>query len=491
MVDSKIYEDIAKRTNGDIYIGVVGPVRTGKSTFIRKFMEMLVLPNIEEGAAKDRIVDELPQSGDGKIIMTTQPKFVPNQSAKVLLNNVETNVRLIDCVGYPYEGVNGFIEDGKERKIITPWSEEEMVFSKAAKVGTDKVMADHSTIGIVITHDGSIENIKRGLFVDAEEQIINEMKQLEKPFVIIVNTVDKNNKKSIVLKEELEEKYNMPVLLENIEKIEKESLEKILYEVLKEFPMQYVDVDIPRYLQALTKDNDIIKHIIQEFYQKIKDIHKMSEIEKIQSMFENDEYIDRIDIKEINYDIGRLLISLIPKNKLFYDVIPSQSGQIIEDEFRLVSYIKDLSKANKEYEKIKNALLDADEYGYGVMIPKEEDMEYDDPEIVKKGNKNIVKMKAGACSYHILKIDVETQVSPFIGANIKNEEMVENWLESFEEDYEKLWDSNMFGKTLKTLAKEGIENKLMSLSDDVKGKMKKTICKIVNDGKGGVICLLL
>lgn len=492
MVDSKIYEDIAKRTNGDIYIGVVGPVRTGKSSFIRQFMNTMVLPSIDEGSRKERIIDELPQSGDGKVIMTTQPKFVPDGGVKIKLNNtVETNIRLIDCVGYPYDGVSGFIEEGKERNIQTPWSNVDMPFSEAAILGTDKVMKDHSTIGIVVTQDGSIQGIDRKLFINEEEEIINKMKSLEKPFIILLNSIDKYNKKAISLRNELEEKYKMPVVLENVQKMDVESFERILNEILKEFPLKYIDIDIPRYLEALPKDNKIIIHILDKIRNEAANLKKMSDYDLFESIFNEDEYIDSTKVSNLDYGSGKMQIELVPNPKLFYDVISDQSGQNIEDEFKLISYIKELAHAKKEYEKIKNAIEDADEYGYGIVIPKENDMIYDEPDVYKKGNKCSVKMKAEACSYHIMKIDVETEVSPIFGGKGQNEEMVQSWLDGFENNYDELWQSNMFGKTLKTLAQEGIETKLTTLSDDVKFKMRKTINKIVNDGKGGVICLLL
>lgn len=490
MVDLSIYKDIAKRTNGDIYIGVVGPVRSGKSTFISKFMNVMVLPNIEEGSRKQRIIDEMPQSGDGKTIMTTQPKFVPDSACTIKLeDNLDVNIRLVDCVGYPYKGAQGFEENNVERKIMTPWMEEEMNFSDAAKLGTEKVMQDHSTIGVVVTNDGSIINEDRTHFQKEEEQIINKMKALNKPFVILLNT-KKINENSIMLKNELEEKYNMPVLLKNIWQMTSDDFKELINSMLLQFPMQYLDIKMPSYLQALNKDNDIIKHIVNKIKERLNDFIIMNDYKKLNEIFKDDEYLnEKMDV-DIDFGKGKIIANINPKGELFYKVISSQSGQDIENEFKLVSYIKELAHAKKEYDKIKNALEDVKEYGYGVALADVDEMEYFEPEIVKKGGKCAVKLKANAPSYHIIKVDVESEVSPVISHIAQDEEMLRNWLDNFE-DENSIWKSNMFGKSLENLAKEGVETKTMQIPEEVKIKLQKALTRIVNEQKGGVLCVLL
>lgn len=489
MIDLSIYKDISERTGGDIYIGVVGPVRSGKSTFITKFMNMLVLPNIEEGSKKQRIIDELPQSGDGRVVMTTQPKFVPDGGVKIKIeDNVQANIRLIDCVGYPYKGIKGFEEDNVERQILTPWSDKEMTFSEAARLGTQKVMQDHSTIGVVVTSDGSIVDTKRSQFEDEEEEIINEMKSLNKPFVILLNTKNKNEE-AIKLKNKLEEKYNMPVMLNNISLMTSEDFIDLIKMMLSEFPVQHIDIKMPSYLQALNRNSNIIKHTIEKIQNVLKDIKVMRDYKKLNEVFIDDEHFNENMYIEEDFAQGKIIATINPKGELFYKVLSDQSGEEIENEFKLVSYIKELSHAKKEYDRIKYALDDVKEFGYGVVSPSVDEMEYFEPEIIKKGNKYSVKLKAAASSYHILKVDVESEVSPIV-ASPQSEDVIETWLDGFEEK-DGIWKSNMFGKTLQTLAKEGVDSKVYAISDDVKVKLRKALSRIINEQKGGVLCVLL
>ena len=489
LIETNIYRDISLRSNGDIYIGVVGPVRTGKSTFISKFMDELVLPNLKDNQEKQRIIDELPQMGQGKAIMTTQPKFVPNNGVKVTLDDAEVNVRLIDCVGYPYEGAQGFYDDNKERMVKTPWSEDEMPFSKAAILGTNKVMNDHSNIGIVITNDGSIVDIERASFKDVEREIINNMKNIHKPFIILLNSKNPNCQKTKNIKEEMQLEYDVPVIVKNIQTMNQTDYKEILEDILLEFPIKKFEVDMPKYLQCLNLNSEIMTHIMEIIKLFSNHIHKMCDYKKATDIFKEDEYILNSNNFDIDYSQGKIVYHLNPRPELFYKVLSDQCGENIENEYKLVSYIRELSKAKIEYDKIKDALEDVKEYGYGVVTPDNEDMELESPEIVKKGNKCIVRLKASAPSYHIMRVDVETEVNPILGGENQTEEFVQDWLDEYEDN--DIWQTNMFGKSLNNLAKDNLAAKVMSVPDDVRYKMRKTLSRIVNEGKGGVLCVLL
>lgn len=486
-----LYRDISTRTGGDIYIGVVGPVRTGKSTFITKFMQTLVLPSVKDAHRKKRLTDELPQSADGKTIMTTQPKFVPDEAETVNLGeNLKAKVRLIDCVGYLADSAEGHTEDGKPRLVDTPWSEEKMPFEKAAEYGTRKVMTDHSTIGIVVTSDGSVTELPRKAYEKAEERIVAEMKELGKPFVVVLNTANEKDAGSKKLAEKLSESYGVPVILENVANMGKDEISDILKAVLMQFPVESIGISFPKWLQALPRDNEIITDIIGKAVAASENVKVTGDYRKLADAYEGDEYIQKITDINVDFGKGKITLELAPVPGLFYDVLSRQCDLRIENDFQLVSYIKSLGYAKKQYDKLSEAVKQADEFGYGVVIPTDEDMSLDAPEIVKRGSHYGVKLKASAPSYHIMKVEVETEVSPIM-SEAQDEKVLKDWLEGFGEDSRGVWKTNMLGKSLDSIAKDGLTSKLASMPADTRAKLKKTVGRIVNEGKGGVLCILL
>ncbi len=487
-----LYQDIATRTGGDIYIGVVGPVRVGKSSFITKFMQTIVLPNIEDIPHKQRILDELPQSADGKTIMTTQPKFVPDGGVKAQLGEgICPNIRLVDCVGYPVKDAKGFDEDDKTRLVTTPWTDEEIPFEQAAEIGTRKVIQDHSTIGVVVTTDGSITGIGRDNYVESEERVVREMQELGKPFVVLLNSKKPNDTKSKQLCQSLQEKYGCRVLLYNVLEMSGGDMADVLEEILGEFPLGSLDIELPSWLQALPRDNKVIAHIVDKVSTCMDEIAKMKDYKKLYELFDNDEFLDKSSDVKVEFGKGKCTLAVKPKPHLFYQVLSEQSGQEIKDDFALISYIKELSSAKSQFDRIKSALEDVDNFGYGIVVPSVDELELMPPQIVKKGNKYSVKLNARSSSLHIMKVDVNTEVNSLIGSESNSKEILERWLEDFGEEGMGLWKTNMLGKTLDNIAKDGISNKLMTMPEDARTKMQKAVTKIVNDGKGGVVCILL
>ena len=491
MNNYNIYKDIAVRCNGDIYVGVVGPVRTGKSTFITKVLNSLVLPNIMDHYSKERTIDEMPQSGDGKSIMTTQPKFIPNESVKIRLeNDVEMNVRLIDCVGYLVDGAMGHIENDKPRMVKTPWSKDEMPFEKAAELGTQKVIAEHSTIGVVVTTDGSVCDLSRDAYMEAEERVVKELKLCNKPFVIVLNSTHPESTETIRLKAELEQKYSVSVLLLNVEKLNEDDISSIFASVLNEFPITSICVKLPSWLQALPYDNKYIAEVMAEVSNATKDLSKIGNDVNL-TMFENSENFETLFDKTINMATGELHIEVKPKEGLFYRVLSDECGCDIANDYALVSYVKQLSMAKIQYDKFKDAIQQVNENGYGVVYPNMQDLVLEQPQIVKQGGKFGVKLKATAPSLHIMRVDIETEVNPIVGTEQQTEDMAKDLQNEFESNPEGVWETKIFGKSLQTLVAEGLQSKLVGMPDLVQKKMRKTLGRIVNEGKGGVICILL
>lgn len=487
-----IYKDIAKRTGGDIYIGVVGPVRTGKSTFITKFMETLVLPNISNKLNKQIATDEMPQSADGKTIMTTEPKFIPANAVKIQLKNkVSAKVRLIDCVGYLVDGAIGHQENDKPRYVKTPWSSKDMPFETAAEVGTQKVISEHSTIGIVVTTDGSFGEIRRESYVNAEERVIRELKALNKPFVIVLNVKDTKNLSSVNLRNSLEEKYGVPVVLTNVTELNLEDINGILEKILYEFPLQSIDIDLPKWMKALPPDNKIIKEITEKIKEESLNMTKMRDFNGLDGIFDGSENVDSITLKEIKLGEGKANFQVTASQELFYKVLTEECGDEIKDDFELISYIKSLSEAKKEYNKIKDALKSAENNGYGIVTPTVKELSLSEPELVKRGGSYGVKLKATAPSLHIMKVDVSAEVNPIVGTEKQGEELVGYLMKEFESNPQGIWDTNMFGKSLCDLMEESLAGKIKSMPTDAQDKMCKTLGKIVNEGDGGVICILL
>ncbi len=488
----QLYEDISKRTNGDIYLGVVGPVRVGKSTFISQFMNKLVLPNIKDENSKLRAVDELPQSADGKTVMTTQPKFVPNEAVEIsVFDNVKMKVRLIDCVGYLIPGVAGTTEDGKPRLVKTPWSDKEMPFEDAAELGTKKVIDDHSTIGIVVTTDGSVTDIDRTNYVSAEEKVVNQMKKSGKPFVILLNTKNPGGADSKRLATSLSEKYSAQVLPVNIADMKESDIDKIFEKLLMEFPVSKITVDMPKWLQALSFSNPIIGEIVCEIKKFASGIRKIGDIRKESVVFETSENFSPITYSTVLTGDGVIKFNIIPKEDLFYKVLSNECGFAINDDYELVSYIKNLSVAKTQYDKIKDALAQVEETGYGIVVPSKDDYAVQSPEVVKQGGRYGVKIKASAPSLHIIKVDVETEVTPLVGTETQSQDLVDYLNQKFEENPEGIWETNLLGKSLSSLVDDNISSKILMMPVDAQRKMKKTLGRIINEGKGGVLCILL
>ena len=487
-----IYEDIAKRTQGDIYIGVVGPVRTGKSTFIRKFMETLVLPNIENEFKRDRTRDEIPQSGSGKTIMTVEPKFVPADGVVIQLkDSVSLKVRMVDCVGYIVEGALGHEENGKQRLVSTPWSKDAMTFEEAAEIGTKKVIRDHSTIGVVVITDGSVTGIERGSYIEAEERVIDELKSMNKPFVVILNSLTPKDEKTELLRNELEEKYEVPILPVNVEQMEEPDIENILETVLYDFPLNEIRINISKWVEGLEKNHWIKESIISTLKQCIANLQKIRDIDDIVNGFENLEFLDGVTVENVELGEGVVNIQLSTKQELFYNVLEEKSGFKIEEDSQLLNLVTTLSKVKQEYDKIEVALNDAKNFGYGVVAPSLSELSLEEPEIIKQGKQYGVKLKANAPSLHIIKADISTEVSPIVGNQNQGEEMVKYLLNEFEQNPSEIWESNMFGKSLNDLVKEQLQSKLYTMPDEIRFKIQKTLQKIINEGSNNIITILL
>mgnify|MGYP005776217143 FL=1 len=487
----QIYDDIKERTNGDIYIGVVGPVRVGKSTFITQFMQKLVLPNISEKNSKERTIDELPQSADGKTIMTTQPHFVPNEAVKIKVANAEMSVRMIDCVGYLISGAMGHVEGEKPRLVKTPWTENEIPFEEAASLGTDKVIKEHSTIGIMVTTDGSVTDIARSNYIEAEEKVVSELKAVGKPFVIVLNSAHPQANETKKLASSLKEKYDVPVIALNALELKDDDVDKVFENLLMEFPVRSIRISMPSWRKALSFDNPIISETAGEMRNLGSKINRLSDADKNQIAFTESDNFDAITYSNIQAGEGVVKFNVIPKEGLFYKVLSNECGIEIGSDYELLCNIKDLAKAKIEYDKLKDALDQVKESGYGVVEPSSTDFELGQPEIIKQGSRYGVKIKATAPSLHIMRVDVETEVTPLVGSEDQSEDLAKNIVDQFESDPEAIWQTNILGRSLAELVEDNINSKLVMMPAEAQRKMRKTLTRIVNEGKGGVICILL
>ena len=487
-----LYRDIASRTGGDVYVGVVGPVRTGKSTLIKQVMQQFVVDGIVNPDEKNRAIDEIPQSADGKTIMTTQPRFVPNEAVRVTVgDNVSLNMRLIDCVGYLVDGALGAEEDGKERMVSTPWSEQDMPFSKAAEIGTQKVIKEHSTIALAVTTDGSFGNIPRGDFVHAEERVIRELKECGKPFAIVLNVADETADGALQLKEELQNKYDAPVVVKNALDMDEDDISEILETVLLEFGVKTIDFQLPRWVQALPIDSDVVQELIDGVRNMSDDVDKMKDYDKIDAYFENASLWQTPSSINLDAGKGKVKVDMDVKRGVFFDVASKECGVDVTDEYDMLVNMKELCHNKQKIEKLSNALEQVDTLGYGIVAPTMDEIELKEPEILRQGGQYGVRLKANAPSLHIMKVDVETEVSPIVGSEEQSKDLVEGMMSDFENDKQAIWNTNIFGRSLSTLVADGIQNKLQSVPNDAEQKLRKTLGRIVNEGKGGVICILL
>ena len=491
MENYSIYKDIATRSGGDIYLGVVGPVRTGKSTFITNFMNKLVLPNIKNAYVKQRALDELPQSAQGKTVMTTEPKFVPNEAVTIDIDDIKMKLRLIDCVGYTVQGAKGYDENEKPRYVKTPWQEEDMPFDKAAEIGTKKVITEHSNVAVLVTTDGSFTDIDRTGYVDAEERVVAELKENKKPFVLLLNSAKPYDEETKNLAESLQQKYNTKVLPLNIKEMTESDIAKIFNILLEEFPVNMIQIKMPRWMDALPFTNPLINEIVTEIKTATDGMEKIGDFKLSRTLFENSQNFEPVKETKIVLGEGNITVEIEPKPELFYRVLTDETGVQISNDYELISNLKDLSYAKREYDKLKIALDDVNTNGYGVVIPSLDEMKLEDPEIVKQGSKFGVRLKASAPSLHIMRVDINTEVSPIVGTEQQSEDLVKYLLSEFESNPQGIWDTEMFGKSLHELVKEGLSNKLVAMPKEAQSKMRKTLGRIINEGKGGVICILL
>ena len=487
-----IYKDIAERTQGDIYVGVVGPVRTGKSTFIKKFMDLMVIPKIDNSYKKERAKDELPQSGSGKTIHTTEPKFVPNEAVEITIDeDIKFKVRMVDCVGYIVKGALGYLEAEEPKMVNTPWYEYEIPFEDAAEIGTRKVITDHSTIGLVVTTDGSITGLERDEYLEAEERVVEELKLINKPFVVVLNTKNINSPETEALKNELEQKYDVTVQVMDVFNMTEKDIEKMFKHVLKEFPVKEINIDMPSWVENLESEHWLKKEFFKIIKGMCQDVEKIKDIKPIFNLAKENENLSASDLSEIKLGDGTVKMLLKPAEGIFYKVLSENCGVDVLSESDLISLIKELNIAKVEYDKIKDALTDVRETGYGLVAPQLAEMKFEEPEMVKQGTKFGVKLKASAPSLHFIKADIKTEISPIMGSEKESEELVKALMEQFDKDPASLWQRNMFGKSLELLVKEGLQNKLYKMPDDVQVKIQKTLQKIINEGNGGLICIIL
>ncbi|WP_100489647.1 stage IV sporulation protein A [Sporolactobacillus pectinivorans] len=487
-----IFKDIAERTGGDIYLGVVGAVRTGKSTFIKKFMELVVLPNIENEADRVRAQDELPQSAAGKQIMTTEPKFVPNHAVTVTVEEgLEVNIRVVDCVGYAVNGAKGFEDENGPRMVHTPWYDEPIPFQEAAEIGTRKVIQEHSTLGVVITTDGSIGEIGREDYIEAEERIVDELKEVGKPFILIINSTHPYHPDTETLRKELSEKYDIPVLAQSVESMTEHDINNILRETLFEFPVLEVNVNLPSWVMVLREDHWLRKSYEDAVKDTVKDIKRLRDVDRVVGSFGEYDFIENAQLSGIEMGKGTAEIDLFAPDNLYDQVLKEIVGVEIRGKDHLLQLMQDFAHAKREYDQVAEALKMVKQTGYGIAAPSINDMSLDEPEIIRQGSRFGVRLKAVAPSIHMIKVDVESEFAPIIGTEKQSEELVRYLMQDFEDDPLSIWNSDIFGRSLNSIVREGISAKLALMPENARYKLKETLERIINEGSGGLIAIIL
>lgn len=485
-----LYKDIQMRTGGEIYIGVIGPVRTGKSTLIKRMMDLLVLPNLPDSPEKERILDELPQSGSGRTITTTEPKFLPKEAFELNLSeDVRLKVRLIDCVGYMVNGAAGHMEDEQPRLVKTPWLEEKIPFVKAAEIGTRKVMQDHSTIGIVVTCDGSFSELQRENYIEAESRTVAEMKKLGKPFIVILNSSRPYGESAGNLAKELESLYQVPVLPMNCEQLRKEDINKIFENILKEFPITDVEFYVPKWVEMISNESEIKKDLLEHIKKLMLRINRVQDIvpENLQM---DSQYVSRLKIESLNLSNGKVSVVLDIDEKYYYEILSNMTGEEIAGEYELLAMIRELAMMKKEYAKVQCAINAVRQKGYGVVMPIKEEITLEEPALVKQGNKYGVKIKASAPSIHMIRANIETEIAPLVGNENQAADLIKYIGQNGSENGD-IWGTNIFGKSIEELVEDGMKSKVYQIGEESQVKLQETMQKIVNDSKGGMVCIII
>ena len=492
MEKTEILKSIATRGNGEIYLGVVGAVRTGKSTFIKKVIENLVVNNIEDEYEKKKCLDEIPQSASGKTIMTTEPKFVPSNGATIKIDEFETNIKLVDCVGYVVKDSLGYEDDmGNPRMVKTPWFEDHIPFVEAAEIGTKKVIEDHSTIGIVVTTDGSFGDLKRESYIDAEEKVITELKELSKPFIVILNTVHPNSNLALEIKNELSSKYDVPVIPISVDNMKEEDIIEILKTALYEFPLIDIKVNMPTWVHVLPNDNEVKTHYLEKIRESIVNVEKIKDTDGIIKYYEDSEYINKAYISNLDASTGVVTLNLESSDELYNKVLKDIMGEFVATKSSLLKIFTSYKETKEEFDSIKSALKMSKSTGYGIVYPTIKDMRLETPEIIKQGGKYGVKLKAVASSIHMIKVDVESTFEPIIGSEIQSKELIDYIMKDYETDPNSIWKSEIFGRSLDEIVKEGIGAKLSMVPENTRYKLGQTVTKIVNKGSSNLIAIVL
>jgi len=487
MDKKEIIKNIAKRSGGDIYLGIVGAVRTGKSTFIKRMIETLVVPNIEDEYERKRALDEIPQSATGKTIMTTEPKFVPNNTAKIQIDDINCNIKLIDCVGYMIDNAIGASDENGPRMVKTPWYTEEIPFTEAAEIGTEKVIKEHSTIGIVVTSDGSFGEFQRNDYIEAEKRVIEELKAIGKPFIVVLNTTHPNLPDTERLADKIKEEYSVPVLPISVEAMNEKDMYNILKEALYEFPVLEVKINMPEWIAILNPDNEIKKSYIESIKESVVEIDKIKDIDKITQHFLENKNIEKCYLSDIDTSTGIITVNLTAPNELYNKTLKSLINTDIKSKADLLSIFQDFNIAKKEYDQIKYALKMVKQTGYGIATPSIEDMKLDKPEIIKQGSRFGVKLKAVSPSIHMIRVDVESTFEPIIGSEVQSKELID-YLNNNNND---IWKSEIFGRSLDSIVQEGIQSKINLMPDNIRYKLQNTLTKVINKGSNNVITIVI